>query len=78
MVRRQDCKPAFKIFYGEFFKFPKKKEKKFLGNNVYFVEQNELCKIDIDTPNDMSTYEKIIKFNKKKYEKFLHTGQKNC
>lgn len=73
MVRRQDCKPAFKIFYGEFFKFPKKKEKKFLGNNVYFVEQNELCKIDIDTPNDMSTYEKIIKLNKKKYEKFLHT-----
>ena len=24
MVRRQDCKPAFKIFHGEFFKFPKK------------------------------------------------------
>lgn len=73
MVRRQDCKPAFKIFYGEFFKFPKKKEKKFLGNDIYFVEQNELCKIDIDTPNDLSTYEKIIKLNKKKYAKFLHT-----
>lgn len=74
MVRRQDCKAAFKIFYGEFFKFPKKYNKKFLGNEIYFVEQNDLCKIDIDTKNQMQIYQKIIESNKKVYAKFLHTS----
>jgi CMP-N,N'-diacetyllegionaminic acid synthase len=74
MVRRQECKPAYKIFYGEFFKFPKRYDRKFLGNQVYFVEQDDLCNIDIDTKNQMNIYEKIIKSNKKKYAKFLHTS----
>jgi CMP-N-acetylneuraminic acid synthetase len=74
MVRRQDCKPAFKMFYGEFFKFPKKYDKKFLGKDVYFVEQDILCNIDIDTKDQLQAYEKIIKFNKKLYAKFLHTS----
>ena len=29
MIRSQDCKPLFKIFSGEFFKFPKKYSKNF-------------------------------------------------
>ena len=74
MVRRQDCKPAYKIFYGEFFKFPKKYDKNFLGKEIYFIKQNDLCKIDIDSGNDLKVYEKFIKLNKKKYEKFLHTN----
>ena len=74
MVRRQDCKPAFKIFYGEFFKFPKKYNKKFLGKDVYFIEQDNLCNIDIDTKKQLQVYEKIIESNKKMYAKFLHTS----
>jgi len=57
MVRRQDCKPAYKIFYGEFFKFPKKYNQKFLGNVVYFEEQHDLCNVDIDTKNQMKIYQ---------------------
>ena len=74
MVRRQDCKPAYKIFYGEFFKFPKKYNRKFLGNQIYFVEQDCQYNIDIDTKNQMKIYEKIIKSNKTKYARFLHTS----
>lgn len=74
MVRRQDCKPAYKIFYGEFFKFPKKYNKKFLGNQIFFIEQNNLCNIDIDTQMQMNIYQKIIKTNKRKYARFLHTS----
>ena len=74
MVRRQDCNPAYKIFYGEFFKFPKKFNKMFLGKQIYFVQQNDLCNIDIDTKNDIHITEKIIRSNKSKYAKFLHTS----
>ena len=73
MVRRQDCLEAFKIFHGEFFKFPKKYNKKFLGNNIRFIVQNELCNLDIDTIEELNFYQKIIESNRKKYEKFLHT-----
>ena len=74
MVRRQDCKPAYKIFYGEFFKFPKKYNQKFLGNEIYFVEQDDLCNMDIDTKKQMNNFQEIIKSNKKKSAKFLHTS----
>jgi CMP-N-acetylneuraminic acid synthetase len=74
MVRRQDCKPAYKIFYGEFFKFPKKYNQKFLGKQVFFVEQNDLCNIDIDTKKQMSIYQQMIKSDKKNYARFLHTS----
>lgn len=74
MVRRQDCKPAYKIFYGEFFHFPKKYNKNFLGKDIRFVVQDNLCNIDIDDENQMQVYQKIIKSNKKKYAKFLHTS----
>lgn len=73
MVRRQDCSPAYKIFHGEYFKFPKKYNKKFLGSNIKYVVQNNLCDIDIDTLDDLIFYEKLIKHFKKKYERFLHT-----
>lgn len=74
MVRRQECKPAYKIFYGEFFKFPKKYNQKFLGNQVFFVEQDDLCNIDIDTKKQINIYQEVIKSNKKKYARFLHTS----
>lgn len=74
MVRRQDCKSAFKIFYGEFFKFPKKYNKMFLGKEINFIEQDELCNIDIDNEKQIQISERIIKLNKKDYAKFLHTS----
>tara|TARA_X000000950_G_scaffold287224_2_gene398730 strand:- start:12033 stop:12752 length:720 start_codon:yes stop_codon:yes gene_type:complete len=73
MVRRQDCNQAFKIFHGEFFIFPKKYNKKFLGENVRYEVQNDICNIDIDTEEEIILYQKIIELNKKKYERFLHT-----
>lgn len=72
MVRRQDCKPAYKIFYGEFFSFPKKYNKMFLGKKINFFVQDDLCNIDIDTKIQMKINEKIIKFNRNLYAKFLH------
>lgn len=74
MVRRQDCLPSYKIFYGEFFKFPKKFNKKFLGNHFKHVVQNDLCNIDIDTGKQFKLYEKLILSEIKKYENFLHTS----
>ena len=74
MVRRQDCEPAFKMFYGEFFKFPKRYNKIFLGKQIYFIEQDDFCNIDIDTKKQMEINEKIIKSNKKIYAEFLHTS----
>ena len=64
MVRRQDCEPAYKIF-GEFFSFPKKYNKMFLGKKINFFIQDDLCNIDIDTKIQMKINEKIIQFNKK-------------
>ena len=74
MVRRQDCEPAYKIFYGEFFSFPKKFNRMFLGKKINFIVQDDLCNIDIDTTAQMKMNEKIIISNKQLYEKFLHTN----
>jgi len=74
MVRRQDCKPAYKIFYGEFFSFPKKFNRLFLGKKINFFVQDDLCNIDIDTKMQMKINEKIISHNRKLYAKFLHTN----
>ena len=74
MVRRQDCLPAYKIFYGEYFKFPKKLNKKFLGDDFHHMIQNDLCNIDIDTTKQFKLYESSIISEKKKYEKILHTS----
>ena len=60
MVRRQDCKPATKYSTVNFFKFPKKYNQKFLGKQLYFVEQNDLCNIDIDTKKQMNIFQEII------------------
>ena len=70
MVRRQDCLPAYKIFYGEFFKFPKKFNKKFLGNHFKHVVQNDLCNIDIDNNKQFKLYEKLILSEKKNMKTF--------
>ena len=74
MVRRQECQKAYKIFYGEFFKFPLKKNKKFLGKKIKFVVQDPRCDFDIDYEYQWKNYEKILRFNKKLYEKFLYTN----
>jgi CMP-N,N'-diacetyllegionaminic acid synthase len=74
MVRRQECPNAYKIFFGEFFKFPLKKNVKFLGNNIKFVVQDHRCDFDIDYDYQWKNYEKILEINKKIYAKFLHTN----
>ena len=71
MVRRQDCPNAYKIFFGEYFKFPTNKNVKFLGNKIKFVVQDHRCDFDIDYEYQWKNYEKILNLNKKIYEKFL-------
>jgi CMP-N-acetylneuraminic acid synthetase len=73
MVRRQDCLPAYKMFYGEYFKFPKKFNQKFLGDSFHHIVQNDLCEFDIDTEKQFELYEKLIISEKKKYQKILDT-----
>jgi hypothetical protein len=41
---------------------------------LYFVEQDDLCNVDIDTKKQMNNFQEIIESNKKKYAKFLHTS----
>lgn len=71
MIRRQDCPKAFKIFYGEFFKFPNKFKINFLGKKIRYVEQNSMCDFDCDYLYQFKNLQKILKLNIKHYEKFL-------
>ena len=48
MIRSQDCKPLFKIFSGEYFKFPKKYSKTFLAKAKYYVVAPKETDFDID------------------------------
>jgi len=73
MLRRQECPEAFKIFYGEFFKFPRKYTKNFLGKKVRYIEQDTKCDFDIDYKHQFENLEIILKKNRRFYEKFLHT-----
>jgi len=72
MVRRQELPSAYKIFYGEFFKLPKKINKNYLGKVKYFIETKKICSLDIDSINDLKLNEKYIMNNKNKFAKFLH------
>ena len=58
-----------KYFMVNFLNFLKNTTKIF-SKQIHFVKQDDLCKIDIDSGNDLKVYEKFIKLNKKKYEKF--------
>jgi CMP-N-acetylneuraminic acid synthetase len=72
MIRRQELPTAYKIFYGEFFKLPRKINKNYLGKVKYFIEMTKLCSLDIDSINDFRLNEKYINNNKNKFAKFLH------
>ncbi len=72
MVRRQECPIAFKIFFGEIFKFPKKYNDKFLGDNFDIVFQPKICDFDIDTIDDLNAIENQVKSNKDFFRKYLH------
>lgn len=72
MIRGQDCKPLFKIFSGEIFKFPKKYSKNFLGKKRYFIVAPKETDYDIDEKNDLKNLEIIIKKNNSIYKKFIH------
>ena len=71
MVRYQDTRPYYKIFYGEFFKFPHKFTTKFLTKfKKYYILPNE-CKYDIDTALDLKNLEQLCKYNKK-FKSLIH------
>lgn len=70
MIRYQDTKHFYKIFYGEFFKFPRIFNRKFLTKNKkYFILPNE-CQYDIDTALDLKYLQYISK--NKNFKKFIH------
>ncbi|WP_294639492.1 acylneuraminate cytidylyltransferase family protein [uncultured Aquabacterium sp.] len=54
MVRRQDCPPAYRIFGGEIFPFPRAFDPLFLGNRVAFELASKFCKFDIDYEEDLA------------------------
>ncbi len=72
MIRGQDCKPLFKIFSGEFFKFPTIYSKNFLGKKRYFVIAPNETDHDIDKKNDLKNLEIVIRKNYSTYKKFIH------
>ena len=72
MIRSQDCKPLFKIFSGEYFKFPKKYSKNFLGKSKYYVVAPKETDFDIDEKKDLKILEIIAKNNFLRYKNYLH------
>jgi len=72
MIRGQDVKPFYSIFSGEFFMLKKKITKNFLGNKKLFIVSPKYTNVDIDTKEDFVFLSKLIKENKKIYNKFLH------
>ena len=73
MIRRQDIDPFYRIFHGEFFKFPSKFNIKFLGDKIRYVVQSRYTVVDIDDLSDLEYSENLINKNIKKYEEFIHT-----
>lgn len=53
MMRRQDCPPAYRIFHGEYFKFPKRYEVSFLGKKIGYEAMPRECRFDIDNKEDI-------------------------
>ena len=72
MLRGQDSKPFYKIFSGEFFKFPKKYNINFLGNKKNYIVAPKETNFDIDNINDLNILELMIKKSKYKYKNFIH------
>ncbi len=72
MIRGQDCKPLYSIFSGEFFNFPKKITKNFLGKKKMYVVSDKYTNYDIDNPIDLKILQNLIKSNSNFYKKFLH------
>ena len=72
MIRSQGLKPFYSIFSGEFFKFPNKYNKKFLGNSISFEVAPKLTNFDIDTEQDLNKLNNLCNTNKNFFKKFIH------
>ena len=72
MLRSQECQPLFSIFSGEYFLFPKKINKNFLGSKLNFIITTKYTKFDIDNNDDFKILDNLLKSNKKIYNKYVH------
>ena len=72
MIRRQDCKPLFKIFSGEFLNSQQNIQKTFLGTKKIFCYSSKRNRFDIDNKKDLEILEIIAKKNYLRYKKFIH------
>lgn len=64
MIRRQDVGKSYKVFSTDIIRFdPTKLNQDFLGRNVYGIEINKLCGLDIDDDEDFQIIESIVKHN---------------
>lgn len=72
MLRGQDTKPLYKIFSGEYFKFPIKYNKKFLGKKKNFVIAPKETNFDIDDQQDLKSLESLVVQSKSKYKNYIH------
>ena len=73
MLRSQGLKPYYSIFSGEYFKFPNKYNKKFLGKNLKFVVAPKLTDFDIDLRDDLKLLNNMVKYNKKIFKRYIHS-----
>lgn len=72
MIRSQDTKPLYSIFSGEFFKFPKKKNKKFLGSKKLYIKTTKYTNFDLDDKIDLKILQNTVKSNMSFFKKYLH------
>ena len=72
MIRMQGLKALHSIFSGEIFKFPKKFDKKFLGQKIYFEVAPKFTNYDIDNEQDLTILNKLVKSNKSLFKKYIH------
>lgn len=62
MIRRQDMPKGLKVFSTDVIRFKNNNfDDDFLGRNVYAIETNKLCGLDIDDELDFLIVESIIK-----------------
>lgn len=72
MIRRQDIGKRFKVFSTDIFRFGKDKlHEDFIGRDVYGLETNKICGLDIDDEIDFKIVKYLIESKMDEVQQFL-------
>jgi CMP-N-acetylneuraminic acid synthetase len=74
MARRQELAVGYRIFGGELFPMPMKRDPLFLGTRIGFVVAPSECRFDIDSPDDLATLNELLvtASGRTRFARFVH------